>query len=82
MSDNFDTLKELRGQTGAGIMACRDALEASDWDIDAAAIILRARRLPNMPESEKITIVYRGETRAAYDPRYGHYAGRIDNDLS
>jgi elongation factor Ts len=36
-------VKELRDRTGAGMMACRDALAESDGDIDKAVELLRAK---------------------------------------
>jgi elongation factor Ts len=36
-------VKELRDRTGAGMMACRDALAETDGDIDKAVELLRAK---------------------------------------
>lgn len=36
-------VKELRDRTGAGMLACRDALAEADGDIDRAVELLRAR---------------------------------------
>src|SRR5437660_11266604 len=36
-------VKALRDRTGAGMLACRDALTESDGDIDKAVEILRAK---------------------------------------
>ncbi len=36
-------VKELRDRTGAGMLACRDALKEADGDIDKAVEILRAK---------------------------------------
>lgn len=39
---SIEKIKQLREMTGAGMMDVKNALEASDWDIDAAAEWLRA----------------------------------------
>src|SRR5262249_42461851 len=36
-------VKELRDRTGAGMMACKQALEETNGDIDAAVVLLRER---------------------------------------
>ena len=36
-------IKQLRGQTGAGILDCKKALEASEGDVDGAIDWLRAK---------------------------------------
>jgi elongation factor Ts len=38
-----DLIKRLRGQTGAGIMDCRKALEEAAGDLDKALLLLRER---------------------------------------
>ena len=40
-----DTLKELREQSGAGIMACRNALVEADADLEKALQILKDQSL-------------------------------------
>ena len=45
-------VKELRDRTGAGMLACRDALTEADGDIEKAVEILRAKgeaRRPSAP---------------------------------
>jgi elongation factor Ts len=41
MRVTLDKIKELRQITGAGVMACREALEAADCDLERAQEILR-----------------------------------------
>ena len=43
MPITIDDIKNLREQTGAGIMDCRSALESADGDIDQAKLILREK---------------------------------------
>lgn len=45
MSVNIAAIKELRENTGAGIMDCRRALEAADGDKDKAAAVLKEQGL-------------------------------------
>jgi elongation factor Ts len=45
MTVSLDLIKELRQRTGAGILACREALEATDGDIDKAVSLLREQGL-------------------------------------
>ena len=41
MNANVETIKQLRSQTGAGVMECRKALEQGDWQYPAALDFLR-----------------------------------------
>jgi len=45
MSISTDLIKELRQSTGAGVLACRKALEDSNGDMEKAASLLRAQGL-------------------------------------
>ena len=36
MADELEKIKDLRERTSAGVMDCKRALEASDWDIEKA----------------------------------------------
>ncbi len=45
MKISMELIKELRGRTGLGIMACKKALEKSDSDIEVAIDQLRAEGL-------------------------------------
>jgi elongation factor Ts len=40
-----DLIKELRQRTAAGVLACREALEENDGDLDRAVVFLRERGL-------------------------------------
>ena len=39
-------VKELRDQTGAGMMACKQALQETGGDLEAARTLLREREWP------------------------------------
>lgn len=41
MNANVETIKQLRSQTGAGVMECRKALEQGDWQYTTALDFLR-----------------------------------------
>jgi len=45
MSISTDLIKELRQSTGAGVLACRKALEDSNGDLEKAASLLREQGL-------------------------------------
>jgi elongation factor Ts len=45
MTISTELIKKLRQETGAGILACREALEDCNGDLEQAAIILRERGL-------------------------------------
>jgi elongation factor Ts len=45
MTISTELIKKLRQETGAGILACREALEECNSDLEQAAIILRERGL-------------------------------------
>jgi len=66
-----DKLKELREQSGAGIMACRNALIEADADIEKAMQILKDQSL-FVIEKKKERTVSQGLTEA-----YIHTGGRI-----
>jgi len=40
LADELDKIKDLRERTSAGVMDCKRALEASNWDIDKAVAFL------------------------------------------
>ncbi|KPK94850.1 MAG: elongation factor Ts [Anaerolineae bacterium SM23_ 63] len=42
---SIDLIKELRDRTGAGILACREALEETNGDLEKAVALLRERGL-------------------------------------
>ena len=45
MTISIDLIKELRHRTGAGILACREALEETNGDLEKAVALLRERGL-------------------------------------
>ncbi len=45
MTISAEAIKELRQNTGAGVLACREALEASGGDMEKAALLLREKGL-------------------------------------
>lgn len=45
MTISIDMIKELRDRTGAGILACREALEETNGDLEKAVALLRERGL-------------------------------------
>lgn len=45
MTISTEAIKELRQNTGAGVLACREALEASGGDMEKAALLLREKGL-------------------------------------
>lgn len=45
MTISTDLIKELRDRTGAGILACREALEETSGDLEKAVALLRERGL-------------------------------------
>jgi elongation factor Ts len=57
-------VKDLRALTGAGVMDCRKALEASDGNVDQAAEVLRERAL---------AVAAKKSERAVKEGLIGHY---------
>ena len=71
MEISIDIIKELREQSGAGVMACRNALIESQGDIDKALEILK---------EQSLFVVQKKATRAASQgiiEAYIHAQGRI-----
>jgi len=66
-----DMIKELRGQTGAGIMDCRTALIGTDGNIDKALEILREKGLARAEKKAGRS------TGQGLIESYIHTAGRI-----
>ncbi|MFC1954201.1 elongation factor Ts [Chloroflexota bacterium] len=66
-----ETLKELREQSGAGIMACRNALVEAEADLEKALQILKDQSLFAV-EKKKERVASQGLTEA-----YIHAGGRI-----
>jgi elongation factor Ts len=45
MANNIEMIKDLRQQTGAGVLDCKNALEEADGDIEKAVELLRKKGL-------------------------------------
>ena len=45
MNATIETIKQLRGETGAGVMECRKALEETDQDFTKALAYLHEKAL-------------------------------------
>lgn len=71
MSVSAELIKELRETTGAGILDCRNALEASDGDLEKAAELLRERGLAKAEKKAD------RETSAGVLDLYSHGEGRV-----
>jgi elongation factor Ts len=67
----MDQIKELREQTGAGIMDCRNALEQSDGDIEKALEYLREKGLSKVAKKSD------RETSEGMIELYSHGEGRV-----
>jgi elongation factor Ts len=66
-----ELVKQLREQTGVGIMACKNALQEADGDINAAIDILRKRGIAKAQKREGRT-ASEGQVQA-----YVHMGGKI-----
>ena len=71
MSISTDQIKELRISTGAGVLACRNALEQSDGDLEKAAALLREQGLTKASKRAD------RETRDGILDLYSHGEGRV-----
>ncbi|MGD8813363.1 MAG: translation elongation factor Ts [Anaerolineales bacterium] len=71
MSISTDLIKELRISTGAGVLACRKALEQSDGDLEKAAVLLREQGLTKASKRAD------RETRDGVLDLYSHGDGRV-----
>ncbi len=71
MAVTVEQIRDLRNQTGAGVMDCKQALEASDGDLEEAAEALRAKGFAQAARrSDRIT--NQGLVEA-----YVHTGGRV-----
>ena len=71
MAVSVEQIRDLRNQTGAGVMDCKQALEASDGDLEKAAEALRAKGFAQAARrSDRIT--NQGLVEA-----YVHTGGRV-----
>lgn len=71
MAVTVEQIRDLRNQTGAGVMDCKQALEASDGDLEKAAEALRAKGFAQAARrSDRIT--NQGLVEA-----YVHTGGRV-----
>lgn len=68
---SIDQVKKLRDQTGAGIMAARDALVEAGGDFKKAAAILKKKGLAKAETKKE------RETKAGLVVSYVHTTGRI-----
>jgi elongation factor Ts len=66
-----DTIKALRGKTGAGVMDCKRALEEAKGDLEGAEVLLRDKGL-----ADAVKRVGR-ETREGLVEAYIHAGGRL-----
>ena len=64
MAINAQQVKELREKTGAGMMDCKNALTASDGDLEKAIVLLRKKGLATAQKKA---------TRIAAEGMVGHY---------
>ena len=71
MAVSMDQIKQLREQTGAGIMDCRNALEQSDGDIEKALEYLREKGLSKVAKKSD------RETSEGMIELYSHGEGRV-----
>ena len=71
MKISADSIKELRAQSGAGVMDCRNALVEAEGNIDKAIQLLKEKCLYEVKKAES------RETRQGLVEAYIHTAGRI-----
>ena len=71
MDISVDTIKELRAQTGAGIMDCKRALEQADGDVKEAEEILKQEGIASASKKAERT------TNQGLVESYVHSGGRI-----
>jgi elongation factor Ts len=67
----IELVKELRAETGAGVLQCREALEINDGDMEKATIYLREKGL--------VAAAKRADREASEGivEAYGHPGGRV-----
>jgi elongation factor Ts len=67
----IELVKELRAETGAGVLQCREALEINDGDLEKATIYLREKGL--------VAAAKRADREASEGivEAYGHPGGRV-----
>lgn len=71
MDITIEMVKKLREVTGAGVLACRQALDANDGDFDKAAIYLREKGLAAADKKSD------REASEGIVETYGHPGGRV-----
>jgi elongation factor Ts len=71
MAINIEQVKELRNETGAGVLDCRKALEQTDGDIPQAIAILREKGLAKAAKRAE------RETSEGLLELYSHGKGRV-----
>jgi len=67
----LDLVKDLREQTGAGVMTCKKALEESKGNLEKAKEILKEKGLAKAAEKKD------RETKAGFVATYTHNSGKI-----
>lgn len=71
MTTTIEYIKQLREQTGAGILECRRALEAANYQFEPALVILRENASLKAAQKEG------RETSQGFVETYRHGGGRI-----
>ena len=71
MNIPIELVKELRAETGAGVLQCREALEVNDGDLEKATIYLREKGL--VAAAKKAG----REASEGIVEAYGHPGGRV-----
>ena len=71
MAVTVEQIRDLRNQTGAGVMDCKQALEASDGDLEKAAESLRAKGFAQAARRSDRT------TNQGLVEAYVHTGGRV-----
>jgi elongation factor Ts len=71
LSTPIEQIRELRAQTGAGVLQCREALEVNGGDLDKAIAYLREKGLAAAAKKAD------RETSEGKVEAYGHPGGRV-----
>src|SRR4030065_916452 len=71
MAISIELIKQLREETGAGVLACRKALETYDGDFDKAMVCLREKGLAKVAKRAD------REVREGMLELYSHGNGRV-----
>ncbi len=77
MAASMDQVKQLRKETGAGMLDCKNALEETDGDLQKAATMLREKGLAKAAQrtgrttGQGVVEAYLHRTSADYPPQVG-----------